>query len=355
MKVKTKISKKILDEILRYRHQKDKLDSYVNLSADNQEIMKLSVDKVSDSTGYMTLLSEGSVLYKDGTIRMFITKGTLTNFYNSLDDTYEGYVTTGHVSTDSFPIREGYFKKEDLKLVTDSNGRSDLLVKPHINLELSTIKDLMIQDEPFAISSEFLAKELDITDGMLNDYAKLVKYNTELGGDTYFPIVDEVDIKGFSFVANPGNAKSGGYDPSMLKRNEEERLNRKETLDNILNTLSQKVNSEEVSETQEEVKEEVKETNEEVTETKEEAKKGTEELAETLDKAIKSIEQLEQENKTLKEELASYKEEEKEMNEKLEKLNVFLSKVDVTPVVNETKEKTKGVFGRARFGGLNNE
>jgi len=91
-------------------------------------------------------------------------KGTLKKWYDSIDGSFEGYVSTGHRDLNSYPVREGYFRKSDLKLVEDSNGRYDLLVKPHVNLELSNVKDLIIQDEPFAISSEFLWYSKEIED-----------------------------------------------------------------------------------------------------------------------------------------------------------------------------------------------
>lgn len=356
MPVKSSISKRLVEELLEYQGKKYILDSQVNLSNEGNNLNKLSVNRVDNNNGYMTLLSEGSILYKDDTIRMYITKGTLEKFYNSIDENYEGYVTTGHLSTDSFPIRQGYFRKEDLLLVKDSNGRYDLLVKPHLNLELSSMKDLLIQDEPFAISSEFLSSEVELTDDMLDEYAKLAKYNMDLGGEPYFPIVDEVGILGFSFVANPGNAKSGGYEPSMLKRNEEERLTNKEKLDEILEKLSQKPkSSEEV--TEKEDKTEITETPEVVDSEKVEEKqedKKTDELSEVLSKATSTIEALTKENAELKAKLATYMSNEKETEERVDKLMSMLTKLGVEPVsptVEEKEEKTN-IFGRVRFEGV---
>ena len=79
MPVKTQIAQKILDEISSYLEQKDTLDSIVALdkAKDTKSIEHLSADKVEGFEGYMTLLSEGSVLYSDGTIRLYITKGTI--------------------------------------------------------------------------------------------------------------------------------------------------------------------------------------------------------------------------------------------------------------------------------------
>lgn len=360
MPVKTQIAERIMNEINSYIEKKDNLDAMMNLSAHKQEVERLSVDKVDNSEGYMTLLSEGSVLYTDDTIRLYLCKGTLKKWYDSIDGTFEGYVSTGHRDLNSYPVREGYFKKSDLKLVQDENGRYDLLVKPHVNLELSNMKDLILQDEPFAISSEFLWYAKEIQDSDIEEYAKLVVYNIEHGGDIDVPITDEIEITGFSFVGNPGNAKSGGYEPSLLVRNEEEHLNKKEILDKVLAHLSAEVAPEEAV-TEEAVTEEVVATEEvvEVEEPVEEVKEETAVEGDTLAQAIASIEALKAEVEELKAENAELKATvaEKEANEtavdaQLAKLATLLDKAN--PVVEKAEikeEQPVNRFGRVRFGG----
>lgn len=366
MPVKTKIAEQIMSEIDTYLQKKDDLDMIMNLSHSKQEREQLSVDKVENSDGYMTLLSEGSVLYQDDTIRLYICKGTLKKWYDSIDGSFEGYVSTGHRDLNSYPVREGYFRKSDLKLVEDSNGRYDLLVKPHVNLELSNVKDLIIQDEPFAISSEFLWYSKEIEDSDIEEYAKLVVYNVEHGGGIDVPITDTIEITGFSFVGNPGNAKSGGYEPSLLVRNEEEYLNRKEVLDRVLAHLS--TQAEEVVEATEaevvepttEVVEEVAVETEEVVEPTEEATEEETVEEDALTKAIETIEaltaekeQLLEENAELKNKLSAKEAEEQKIDEKFQKLSALLEKAN--PSVEQTQVKQEEVkanrFGRVRFGG----
>lgn len=366
MPVKTQIAQKILDEISSYLEQKDTLDSIVSLdkAKDSKSIEHLSADKVEGFEGYMTLLSEGSILYSDGSIRLYIAKGTLKKWYDSLDSTFEGYVTTGHVSLDAFPVRDGYFRKADLKVVTDKNGRSDLLVKPHVNTQLSNIKDLIIQDEPFAISSEFVWYEKEIQDEDIEEYAKLVVYNIEHDGDVYVPITDTIELMGFSFVGNPGNAKSGGYEPSILTRNEEEHLKNKDILEKVLEQLSTQVAEQEAKPVVEEtVEEAVVEATEEVVEQAEEAVEevvADTKVEETLAKATERIEALEADldEKTskiteLEAELAEYKASEATVTEKLTKLEKLLTKSNPTveTKVEEKKEESLNRFGRKRFGG----
>ena len=366
MPVKTQIAQKILDEISSYLEQKDTLDSIVSLdkAKDSKSIEHLSADKVEGFEGYMTLLSEGSILYSDGSIRLYIAKGTLKKWYDSLDSTFEGYVTTGHVSLDAFPVRDGYFRKADLKVVTDKNGRSDLLVKPHVNTQLSNIKDLIIQDEPFAISSEFVWYEKEIQDEDIEEYAKLAVYNIEHDGDVYVPITDTIELMGFSFVGNPGNAKSGGYEPSILTRNEEEHLKNKDILEKVLEQLSTQVTKQEAKPVVEEtVEEAVVEATEEVVEQAEEAVEevvADTKVEETLAKATERIEALEADlaEKTskiteLEAELAEYKASEATVTEKLTKLEKLLTKSNPTveTKVEEKKEESLNNFGRKRFGG----
>lgn len=367
MPVKTKIAEQIMSEIDDYLQKKDNLDMIMNLSHNKEEREQLSVDRVENSEGYMTLLSEGSVLYQDDTIRLYICKGTLKKWYDSIDGSFEGYVSTGHRDLNSYPVREGYFRKSDLKLVEDSNGRCDLLVKPRVNLELSNIKDLIIQDEPFAISSEFLWYPKEIEDADIEEYAKLVVYNVEHGGGIDVPITDNIEITGFSFVGNPGNAKSGGYEPSLLVRNEEEYLNRKEVLDKVLAHLSTQAEevveapeAEVVEPTTEEVVEEVAVETEEVVEPTEEVTEEETVEEDALTKAIEAIEaltaekeQLLEENAELKNKLSAKEAEEQKIDEKFQKLSALLEKAN--PSVEQTQVKQEEVkanrFGRVRFGG----
>lgn len=376
MPIKSQIAKRIIDEINVYLEQKDSLDSIMNLSKTGKESEKLSVDRLDNPNGYMTLLSEGSVLYPDGTIRLYICKGTLKDWYDNLADDFEGYVSTGHRDLNAYPVREGYFRKSDLKLVVDEHGRHDLLVKPHVNLELSNIKDLLLQDEPFAISSEFMWYHKEIGEEDLEEFTKLAEYNLEHGGSIDVPITDRVEISGFSFVGNPGNAKSGGYEPSLLVRNEEEHLKNKEILDKVLAHLSAQVKEEVKEATELEVAEvveapETEETTEapeveevkeeaEATEEKVEAEEPKSEEGEALAKAIEAIETLKAEVEALKSEkaqlqaeLETKKENEDAVEGQLSKLAKLLETVNPT-VEKASKEEPKEVanrFGRVRFGG----
>lgn len=373
MPVYSKIAKKIQNEIDTYLMNKDLLDGYINLSKTDKHKESFSVNKNYDGEdGYMTLLSEGSVLYPDGSIRLYLAKGTLQKWYDSIDEEYEGYVTVGHVDTNSFPVRQGYFRKEDLRIITDDKGRSDLLVKPHVNTELSQIKDLIIQDEPFAISSEFSWTFKDIKPEEVAEYTKLTKYNAQFT-DEPVPITDNIHITGFSFVGNPGNAKSGGYEPSVyLKQEKELELDKENTLDKILAYFNgQSAEATEVEEKQpevveevvEEVKEEVAEpaveAEAEATEQAEEVKEESLEAStvELLEKATAKILELEAKVGNLEAEKVALEQEKAQsegaIKQRMETLSALLSKASVeAPVVKEQEEKLEQSTGlRKRFGG----
>lgn len=373
MPVYSKIAKKIQSEIDTYLMNKDLLDGYINLSKTDKHKESFSVNKNYDGEdGYMTLLSEGSVLYPDGSIRLYLAKGTLQKWYDSIDEEYEGYVTVGHVDTNSFPVRQGYFRKEDLRIITDDKGRSDLLVKPHVNTELSQIKDLIIQDEPFAISSEFSWTFKDIKPEEVAEYTKLTKYNAQFT-DEPVPITDNIHITGFSFVGNPGNAKSGGYEPSVyLKQEKELELDKENTLDKILAYFNgQSAEATEVEEKQpevveevvEEVKEEVAEpaveAEAEATEQAEEVKEESLEAStvELLEKATAKILELEAKVGKLEAEKVALEQEKAQsegaIKQRMETLSALLSKASVeAPVVKEQEEKLEQSTGlRKRFGG----
>lgn len=371
MKILSKIAEMIETERVGRVEAKAELDNSINLSHEaNNNTITLSMDAPSQEEGYMTLLSEGAVLFRNGTIRLYIAKGTLQKFYDSIGDDYEGYISTGHRDLSAYPVREGYYRKEDLKLVVDENGRADLLVKPHVNTKMSNIRDIILQNEPFAISSEFRFAPKEIKEDELAEYAKLAAYNLSKGGTEDFPITDTLHIAGFSLVGNPGNAKSGGYSPSILLKTEdkENKVSKNSIIDNMLATLTGKTaEDEQLQSTNVDTKEEVTESavepeaETEVKETEELASKETAEdtTAALLEKANELIEALYAKNQKLEEELAGYKAK-KEVSEEFsaaqktqfDRLNGLLEKFNAT--VEEPKtaseklsnDKEANIFGR---------
>ena len=371
MEILSKIAQSIEMERVGRVEAKAELDNTINLSQEaNANTVMLKMSAPSQEEGYMTLLSEGAVLFSNDTIRLYITKGTLQKFYDSIGDDYEGYISTGHRDLNAYPVREGYYRKEDLKVVVDENGRADLLVKPHVNTKMSNVRDIILQNEPFAISSEFQFAPKEIKDDELAEYAKLAAYNLSKGGTEDFPITDNLYIKGFSLVGNPGNAKSGGYSPSILLKTEDKeiKVNKKSILDSMMASLTGKPKEDEqlqsIDVDEKEVAEETVEAEAE-TEVKEDEqatseKTETEDLtAAILEKANEVIEAQNIKIQKLEEELASYKVK-KEVSEEFsaaqktqfDRLNGLLEKFNAT--VEEPKtaseklsnDKEVNIFGR---------
>ena len=349
-----------------YLEEKTVVDSIVNLSKGTDVTsVKLSNDKTTNTEdGYMVLLSEGVFLYDDGTVRMYMPKGKLKEWYDNLSQDYEGYITTGHTDLYSTPVREGYFTKENLKLVENEDGRYDVLVKPQVNTELSRVKDLIIQDEPFAISAELSYYEKqDYTDDDVVEYAKLVAYNLDRGGSEDISVVGDLSVQGFSFVANPGNAKSGGYSPRILLQNNKEvlKLNKTQLLDKIIDALNQKP----TATVDEPVVEEPVVDEPEVTEPTVEEPVVEEPVVEepevnAVEELSKQVELLLEEREELKKELAEVTAERdvlkstaEQVDSKLETLSKLLGNSTVVePTVKEKAPKqVVSRFGRQRFGG----
>ena len=101
--------KKDLDEIFEFNNeekQQHTLNHIVQLA--NNDLKEI---------GWVRLLDEGTVLYGDGSIRSYIKRGTIKEFYDSLEDDYIGYINIGHINFATLPIVVGQWTKNDLRLV----------------------------------------------------------------------------------------------------------------------------------------------------------------------------------------------------------------------------------------------
>lgn len=349
----SKTSKRINNGVKKRLDKKRYVDEKFDFSAENtpKEFERLDTTHVTDD-GYLTLFSEGAFLRGNGTIRMYLMKGAIEEWFNSLDDGFEGYVTVGHINLAASPVREGYFRKEDLKIIKTEEGRADLLVKPKINLNLSSVKDIIIQDEPFGISAEVFQRPYQGEE--TGSMVALRNLDLSFGGKGDFPIVESIDVKGFSFVSDVGNAKSGGIDPKILYKfsDEKEKKLDKEKRKHFLNTFMSMFMEDVEEPSDEDVADVEKQEEPEPQEDKETSKEG-----ELLEEALKAIESLQNENASLKERLQAKEEEnialhskEEELAGKISKFAEMLKKDDVevfTP--NEPKKEPTGL--RKRWNG----
>ncbi|MGH2183087.1 hypothetical protein ACQ10C_16010, partial [Enterococcus faecalis] len=80
--------------------------------------------------------------YGDGSIRSYIKRGTIKEFYESLEDDYIGYINIVHINFATLPIFVGQWTKNDLRLVDIGENRQALEVNMKIDESLSVIQDL---------------------------------------------------------------------------------------------------------------------------------------------------------------------------------------------------------------------
>ena len=346
----------IKDSIDRRKKGKAFYDNAITLSSVDKENHYVSVNL---SSGYVEnkptrLIDEGAITYEGGDdIRLYIKKGAVQAFYDSLSSDYVGYINLAHIDITSLPLNLGTWTKDDLTVVDIGDGRKGLDVNVKLNRELHIVQDLLKQEIPLSISAELR--------GTL-DFESSFKFNA--------PFYNEIEIAGFSVVANPANVNSTGENlnskgdsemnlwEKILKlssENKEEKKN--EALEN----------KEEEKEEKEPSKEEkTPESKEEGTENKEEAKKGEETLEtvemskddmEKINKFMDAfealsakVEALETENAELKEKLKSSKKEKTEFEKKAESTLDRLSSL-ISGQANDKEKKEEKLTSTSKVSG----
>ena len=346
----------IKDSLDRRKKGKAFYDNAITLSSVDKENHYVSVNL---SSGYVEnkptrLIDEGAITYEGGDdIRLYIKKGAVQAFYDSLSSDYVGYINLAHIDIASLPLNLGTWTKDDLTVVDIGDGRKGLDVNVKLNRELHIVQDLLKQEIPLSISAELR--------GTL-DFESSFKFNA--------PFYNEIEIAGFSVVANPANVNSTGENlnskgdsemnlwEKILKlssENKEEKKN--EALEN----------KEEEKEEKEPSKEEkATESKEEGTENKEEAKKGEETLEtvemskddmEKINKFMDAfealsakVEALEQENAELKEKLKSSKKEKTEFEKKAESTLDRLSSL-ISGQANDKEKKEEKLTSTSKVSG----
>ena len=331
-------------------------DNAITLSSVDKENHYVSVNL---SSGYVEnkptrLIDEGAITYEGGDdIRLYIKKGAVQAFYDSLSSDYVGYINLAHIDITSLPLNLGTWTKDDLTVVDIGDGRKGLDVNVKLNRELHIVQDLLKQEIPLSISAELR--------GTL-DFESSFKFNA--------PFYNEIEIAGFSVVANPANVNSTGENlnskgdsemnlwEKILKlssENKEEKKN--EALEN----------KEEEKEEKEPSKEEkAPESKEEGTENKEEAKKGEETLEtvemskddmEKINKFMDAfealsakVEALETENAELKQKLESSKKEKTEFEKKAESTLDRLSSL-ISGQANDKEKKEEKLASTSKVSG----
>lgn len=339
----------IKDSVDRRKKGKAFYDNAITLSSVDKENHYVSVNL---SSGYVEnkptrLIDEGAITYEGGDdIRLYIKKGAVQAFYDSLSSDYVGYINLAHIDIASLPLNLGTWTKDDLTVVDIGDGRKGLDVNVKLNRELHIVQDLLKQEIPLSISAE-LRGTLDLESSF--------KFNA--------PFYNEIEIAGFSVVANPANVNSTGEN---LNSKGDSEMNLWEKILKLSSENKEEKKNEALENKEEEKEEKEPESKEEGTENKEEAKKGEETLEtvemskddmEKINKFMDAfealsakVEALEQENAELKEKLKNSKKEKTEFEKKAESTLDRLSSL-ISGQVNDKEKKEEKLSSTSNVSG----
>ena len=339
----------IKDSIDRRKKGKAFYDNAITLSNVDKENHYVSVNL---SSGYVEnkptrLIDEGAITYEDGDdIRLYIKKGAVQAFYDSLSSDYVGYINLAHIDIASLPLNLGTWTKDDLTVVDIGDGRKGLDVNVKLNRELHIVQDLLKQEIPLSISAE-LRGTLDLESSF--------KFNA--------PFYNEIEIAGFSVVANPANVNSTGEN---LNSKGDSEMNLWEKILKLSSENKEEKKNEALENKEEEKEEKEPESKEEETENEEEAKQGEETLEtvemskndmEKINKFMDAfealsakVEALETENAELKEKLKNSKKEKTEFEKKAESTLDRLSSL-ISGQANDKEKKEEKLASTSKVSG----
>ena len=339
----------IKDSLDRRKKGKAFYDNAITLSRADKENHYVSVNL---SSGYVEnkptrLIDEGAITYEGGDdIRLYIKKGAVQAFYDSLSSDYVGYINLAHIDIASLPLNLGTWTKDDLTVVDIGDGRKGLDVNVKLNRELHIVQDLLKQEIPLSISAE-LRGTLDLESSF--------KFNA--------PFYNEIEIAGFSVVANPANVNSTGEN---LNSKGDSEMNLWEKILKLSSENKEEKKNEALENKEDEKEEKEPESKEEGTENEEEAKK-VEETLETVEmskddmekinkfmdafEALSAkVEALETENAELKEKLKNSKKEKTEFEKKAESTLDRLSSL-ISGQVNDKEKKEEQLASTSKVSG----
>lgn len=339
----------IKDSIDRRKKGKAFYDNAITLSSVDKENHYVSVNL---SSGYVEnkptrLIDEGAITYEGGNdIRLYIKKGAVQAFYDSLSSDYVGYINLAHIDIASLPLNLGTWTKDDLTVVDIGDGRKGLDVNVKLNRELHIVQDLLKQEIPLSISAELR--------GTI-DFESSFKFNA--------PFYNEIEIAGFSVVANPANVNSTGEN---LNSKGDSEMNLWEKILKLSSENKEEKKNEALENKEDEKEEKEPESKEEGTENEEEAKKGEETLEtvemskddmEKINKFMDAfealsakVEELEKENAELKQKLESSKKEKTEFEKKAESTLDRLSSL-ISGQANDKEKKEEKLASTSNVSG----
>lgn len=331
VKVRKK-AKKEIEEIITLSDNKDDEVGKVNLATSYR----------FDRNSAIRLLDEGAIFYEGGQfVRYFIKKGVVQKFYDELDDDFVGYINLAHFDVYAFPIFLGTWTKDDLRIVDLEDGRQALEVVPKFNEDLYLVKDLFAQEIPLSVSIE-----------------AYFDYDWDMTQKLDFPVVQGMQMDGFSVVGNPANTSSAYVLSSKEEEGENMDLSKIKAILENSETKAEEEKLETVEEEAELETEENLETENSEEETTTENLENTEESEENVSENLESEEEdeekailalvteLVEQNKALKAELEALKAEKAKQTQKTESV---ISKLE--SIVNngtqkkESSKKNDSVWG----------
>ena len=339
----------IKDSLDRRKKGKAFYDNAITLSSVDKENHYVSVNLSSGRVENKPtrLIDEGAITYEGGDdIRLYIKKGAVQAFYDSLSSDYVGYINLAHIDIASLPLNLGTWTKDDLTVVDIGDGRKGLDVNVKLNRELHIVQDLLKQEIPLSISAELR--------GTI-DFESSFKFNALF--------YNEIEIAGFSVVANPANVNSTGEN---LNSKGDSEMNLWEKILKLSSENKEEKKNDALENKEEEKEEKEPESKEEGTENKEEAKKG-EETLETVEMSKDDMEKinkfmdafetlsakaeaLETENAELKEKLKSSKKEKTEFEKKAESTLDRLSSL-ISGQANDKEKKEEKLASTSNVSG----
>lgn len=347
------IFQKIKESVKVRKKAKKEIEEIITLNNADDES---KIGKVNLATSYrfdrnssIRLIDEGAIFYEGGQyVRYFIKKGVVKKFYDELDDDFVGYINLAHFDVFAFPIFLGTWTKDDLTIVDLEDGRQALEVVPRFNEDLYLVKDLFAQEIPLSVSIE-----------------AYFDYDWDMTQKLDFPVVNGMNMDGFSVVGNPANTSSMGVlsseeegenmDLSKIKailESSETKEEQKEELDSAeegKTKVEENLETEEKTEENLETENSEEENSAENLENTEETEENTSENLESEDeeKAILDlVSELVEQNKALKAELEELKAEKAKQTLKTESvISKLESIVNGTSNAKAESKKNDSVWG----------
>lgn len=344
---------------------KDEFDSNINLSLAHSD-RRFTLAPHETSEGKVRLLDEGAIVCADGSLDIFIEKGTIEKYVNgqnehlrdwetqevmNLTDDYEGTVNLGHHDFATFPFILGTWTRGDLSIADNENGRKGLDVDLKLNEEHPLVQALRVQNIPVGVSVEMY-----------------LHFDEKASEEENMPVVDEIFIADFAIVGECGNVgSSDSVDLQGVKMEEivkdTEDITEEDVLDEVTeeNEMPSDVEDTEAEPAEEEPKEE--EPSEEDDSVDEEVddeaeSEEVEDEEDALSVAEETINTLKAEIESLKEQVEALKKsnnkKDKKIKENAEKNEEFIKKfkgLEVSIGNAPTEVKKERVSTNYRTGG----